>query len=149
MTFVDGLTHPCILRCRAAGNRPVEIEAVYPQTQVQLCMVHLLRNSLKYVPWKQQREVAADLKSIYQASTLEQAEDALTAFSHKWDERYPTISGLWLSHWQRIIPFFAYPADIRRLVYTTNAIESVNCSLRKVLKTKGSFPIAWIIANFS
>jgi transposase-like protein len=63
MTFVDGL--PCILRCRAAGNRPVEIEAVYPQTQVQLCMVHLLRSSLKYVPWKQQREVAADLKSIY------------------------------------------------------------------------------------
>ena len=116
------------------------IEAVYPQTQVQLCIVHLIRNSLKYVPWKQQREVIADLKLIYQASTLEQAEDALTAFAHKWDSRYPTISQLWLRHWERIIPFFTYPADIRRVVYTTNAIESLNRSLRKVLKTKGSFP---------
>jgi len=126
---VDGLT-----------GFPEAIAAVYPQTQVQLCIVHLVRNSLKYVPWKQQREVAADLKSIYQASTLEQAEDALTAFAQKWDSCYPTISGLWLRHWERIIPFFAYPADIRRVVYTTNAIESLNRSLRKVLKTKGSFP---------
>lgn len=116
------------------------IEAVYPQTQVQLCIVHLVRNSLKYVPWKQQRQVVADLKLIYQASTVEQAEDALTAFAQKWEERYPTISQLWLRHWQRIIPFFAYPPDIRRVVYTTNAIESLNRSLRKVLKTKGSFP---------
>lgn len=119
---------------------PEAIAAVYPQTQVQLCIVHLVRNSLKYVPWKQQREVAADLKGIYQASTVEQAEDALTGFAQKWDERYPTISGLCLRHWERIIPFFAYPADIRRVVYTTNAIESLNRSLRKVLKTKGSFP---------
>jgi len=126
---VDGLT-----------GFPEAIEAVYPQTQVQLCIIHLVRNSLKYVPWKQQREGAADLKSIYQASTLEQAEDALTAFAQKWDTRYPTISGLWLRHWQQIIPFFAYPADIRRGVYTTNAIESLNRSLRKVLKTKGAFP---------
>jgi transposase-like protein len=126
---VDGLT-----------GFPEAIEVVYPQTQVQLCIVHLVRNSLKYVPWKQQREVAAELKSIYQASTVEQAEDALTAFAHKWDERYPSISRLWLRHWERIIPFFAYPADIRRVVYTTNAIESLNRSLRKVLKTKGSFP---------
>jgi len=116
------------------------IEAVYPQTQVQLCVVHLVRNSLKYVPWKQQREVAADLKLIYQASTVEQAEDALTAFAQKWEERYPTISQLWLRHWERIIPFFAYPPDIRRVVYTTNVIESLNRSLRKVLKNKGSFP---------
>jgi putative transposase len=126
---VDGLT-----------GFPEAIAAVYPHTQVQLCIVHLVRNSLKYVPWKQQREVAADLKSIYQASTLEQAEDVLTAFAQKWDPCYPTISGLWLRHWERIIPFFAYPADIRRVVYTTNAIESLNRSLRKVLKTKGSFP---------
>ncbi len=116
------------------------IEAVYPQTQVQLCIVHLVRNSLKYVPWKQQRQVAADLKLIYQASTVEQAEDALTAFAQKWEERYPTISQLWLRHWERIIPFFSSPPDIRRVVYTTNAIESLNRSLRKVLKTKGSFP---------
>lgn len=126
---VDGLT-----------GFPEAIEAVYPQTQVQLCIVHLVRNSLKYVPWKQQRQVAAELKLIYQAATVEQAEDALTTFAHKWDSRYPTISQLWLRHWEQIIPFFAYPADIRRVVYTTNAIESLNRSLRKVLKTKGSFP---------
>jgi transposase-like protein len=119
---------------------PDAIEAVYPQTQVQLCIVHLVRNSLKYVPWKQQRQVAADLKLIYQASTVEQAEDALAAFAQKWDSRYPTISQLWLRHWERIVPFLAYPPDIRRVVYTTNAIESLNRSLRKVLKNKGSFP---------
>ena len=99
-----------------------------------------MRNSLKYVPWKQQRQVAAELKLIYQASTVEQAEDALTTFAQKWDSRYPTISQLWLRHWEQIIPFFNYPADIRRAIYTTNAIESLNRSLRKVLKTKGSFP---------
>lgn len=126
---VDGLT-----------GFPDAIEAVYPQAQVQLCIVHLMRNSLKYVPWKQQREVAADLKQIYQATTVEQAEDALTTFAQKWDGRYPTISQLWLRHWERVLPFFTYPGDIRRVIYTTNAIESLNRSLRKVLKTKGSFP---------
>ncbi len=126
---VDGLT-----------SFPEAIEAVYPQAQVQLCIVHLVRNSLKYVPWKQQREVASDLKQIYQASTVEQAEDALATFAQQWDERYPTISQLWLRHWERITPFFAYPPDIRRVIYTTNAIESLNRSLRKVLKNKGSFP---------
>lgn len=126
---VDGLT-----------GFPDAIEAVYPQTQVQLCIVHLLRNSLKYVPWKQRREVAADLKTIYTAATVEQAEDTLTAFAQKWDSGYPTISQLWLRHWERILPFFAYPPDIRRVIYTTNAIESLNRSLRKVLKNKGSFP---------
>jgi transposase-like protein len=84
--------------------------------------------------------VATDLKRIYQATTLEQAEDALTAFAQKWDNPYPTISKLWFRQWEQIMPFFAYPPDIRRVVYTTNAIESVNRSLRKVLKTKGSFP---------
>lgn len=126
---VDGLT-----------GFPDAIESVYPQTQVQLCIVHLMRNSLKYVPWKQQREVAADLKQVYQAATVEQAEDALAAFAQKWDGRYPTISQLWLRHWERIIPFFTYSSDIRRVIYTTNAIESLNRSLRKVLKNKGSFP---------
>ncbi len=134
---VDGLTgFPEAYACGGAKL----YAAVYPQTQVQLCIVHLVRNSLKYVPWKQQRQVAADLKSIYQASTLEQAEDALTAFAQKWDNHYPTISKLWFRLWEQIIPFFAYPADVRRVVYTTNAIESLNRSLRKVLKTKGSFP---------
>lgn len=130
---VDGLT-----------GFPDAIESVYPQTQVQLCIVHLMRNSLKYVPWKQQREVAEDLKQIYQAATVEQAEDALAAFAQKWDGRYPTISQLWLRHWERIIPFFTYPPDIHRVIYTTNARGTLwvalNRSLRKVLKNKGSFP---------
>ena len=126
---VDGLT-----------GFPEAIETVFPQSRVQLCIVHLVRNSLNYVPWKNRKEVAADLKVIYRAATVEQAEDALTEFAQKWDERYPAISQMWLRHWERIVPFFDYPEDIRRVIYTTNAIESLNRSLRKVLKTKGSFP---------
>jgi len=135
-----GVQDICIACVDGLTGFPEAIETVYPEAQVQLCIVHLVRNSLKYVPWKDQREVAADLKLIYQAVTVEQAEDALSAFAHKWDGRYATISGLWLRHWERIIPFFAYSEDIRRVIYTTNAIESLNRSLRKVLKTKGSFP---------
>lgn len=126
---VDGLT-----------GFPEAIEAVYPQAQVQLCIVHLVRQSLRYVSWKDQKAVAADLKLIYRASTLTEAEDALTEFGEKWDEKYPHISQSWLRNWERITPFFHYPEEIRRVIYTTNAIESLNRSLRKVLKTKGSFP---------
>jgi len=125
---VDGLT-----------GFPQAIEAVYPKTRIQLCIVHLVRNALNYVPWKEKKEVAADLKEIYQASTVAEAEMALERFADKWDDKYPTISAMWLRHWERVIPFFDYPPDIRRAIYTTNAIESVNRSLRKVLKTKGSF----------
>ena len=116
------------------------IETLYPQTRVQLCIVHLIRNSLKYVSWKHRKEVAADLKPIYQAATVCEAEDALTHFADKYDQVYPTISQIWLRHWERVIPLFDYPPDIRKAIYTTNAIESVNRSLRKVLKTKGAFP---------
>ena len=119
---------------------PEAITSIYPHTQVQLCIVHLLRNCFKYVPWKERKQVAADLKPIYQAATVEQAEDALEAFAQKWDEAYPTISQIWLRHWENIIPFFDYPPEIRKVIYTTNAIESLNRSLRKVLKTKGAFP---------
>ncbi len=119
---------------------PEAIQAVFPQTQVQLCIVHLIRNSLKYVRWQQRKQVAADLKPIYQAATVAEAEDALAAFAEQWDETYPTISAMWLRHWEHVIPFFEYPHDIRRVIYTTNAIESLNRSLRKVLKTKGCFP---------
>jgi putative transposase len=126
---VDGLT-----------GFPDAIAAVFPNTQVQLCIVHLIRNSLKYVTWKQQKEVAADLKPIYRAATVAEAELALETFAEKWDETYPTISALWLRHWENIIPFFEYPDDIRKVIYTTNTIESLNRSLRKVLKTKGAFP---------
>jgi putative transposase len=119
---------------------PEAIETVFPQTAVQLCIVHQIRGSLNYVTWKQRKTVAADLKPIYQASTVEQAELRLDEFAAKWDGTYPTISQMWRRNWDHLIPFFAYPADIRRVIYTTNAVESLNMSLRKVIKTRGSFP---------
>jgi len=119
---------------------PEAIEAVYPQAQVQLCMVHMVRHSLKYVSWKQRKEVAAGLKVIYGAATAEQAAVNLEAFSRKWDEKYPTISVSWRNNWERIAPLFGYPPEIRKIIYTTNTIESLNMSLRKVTKNRGSFP---------
>ena len=119
---------------------PEAIETVFPQTQVQLCIVHMVRNSLKYVSWKQRKEVAADLKTIYQAATAEQAEMELMAFEEKWDETHPSISQSWRRNWENITPFFAYSPEIRKVIYTTNAIESLNMSLRKVTKNRGSFP---------
>lgn len=119
---------------------PQAIESVYPQTQVQLCVVHLIRNCLRYVPWRDSKEVARDLKPIYQASTLEAAEVALDEFAAKWDKQYPAISQIWIRHWENIVPIFDYPMEIRRVIYTTNAIESLNRSLRKVIKTKAVFP---------
>lgn len=119
---------------------PEAIETVFPETQVQLCIVHMVRNSLKFVSWKQRKEVAGDLKSIYQAATAEQAEMELTAFESKWDKTHPTIGPSWRRNWAQVIPFFSYPADIRKVIYTTNAIESLNMSLRKVTKNRASFP---------
>jgi len=119
---------------------PEAIEAVFPRTQIQLCLVHMVRHSLKYVSWKQRKEVAADLKMIYQSATAEQAEMNLTAFEAKWDESHPSIGQSWRRNWERITPFFAYPTEIRKVIYTTNAIESLNMSLRKVTKNRGSFP---------
>jgi len=126
---VDGLT-----------GFPDAIQTVYPNTQVQLCIVHMVRNSLRYVGWKKKKEVATDLKTIYAAKTLGEAELALTAFSDKWDKEFPSISKSWLTHWENIIPFFEYPDDIRKVIYTTNAIESLNMSIRKVIKNKRIFP---------
>ena len=119
---------------------PEAIEAVYPKAEVQLCIVHLVRASLNYVNWKQRKEVAADLKRIYQSSTAAQAEVQLEEFAVKWDEVYPMVSQIWRRNWARTIPFFAYPAEIRKAIYTTNAIESLNMSLRKIVKMRGSFP---------
>ncbi|MRR56562.1 MAG: IS256 family transposase [Deltaproteobacteria bacterium] len=119
---------------------PEAIEAVFPQTQIQLCIVHMVRHSLNYVSWKQRKEAAADLKTIYQAPTLELAETNLDAFAAKWDATHPTIAKSWRNNWERIIPLFSYPPDIRKAIYTTNAIESLNMSLRKVTKNRGSFP---------
>ena len=119
---------------------PEAIETVFPDTQVQLCIVHMVRNSLKFVSWKQRKEVAGDLKLIYQSATAEQAETELTAFEAKWDKTHPTIGQSWRRNWAQVIPFFSYPADIRKVIYTTNAIESLNMSLRKVTKNRASFP---------
>lgn len=119
---------------------PEAIEAVYPAAQVQLCIVHLVRHSLNFVSWKQRKEMADDLKEIYSAPTVEQAEANLVTFGEKWDATHPRVSQSWQNNWQRIIPYFAYPPEIRRVIYTTNTIESLNMSLRKVTKNRGSFP---------
>ena len=119
---------------------PEAIESVFPQTEVQLCIVHLVRHSLNFVGWKQHKEVAADLKLIYRAATEAEAEQRLTEFSLKWDAKFPMIAKSWRSNWTRVMPLFAHPPAIRKVIYTTNAIESLNMSLRKVTKARGSFP---------
>jgi len=119
---------------------PEAIETVFPRAQVQLCLVHMVRHSLKYVSWKQRKEVATELKTIYQAPTAEQAEMELMTFEEKWDKTHPSIGQSWRRNWERITPFFAYSPEIRKVIYTTNAIESLNMSLRKVTKNRGSFP---------
>ncbi len=119
---------------------PEAIETVYPHAIVQLCIVHMVRNSLNYVGWNKRKEVAADLRLVYSAATIDEAEHALADFEDKWNNTYPPIALSWRNNWQRIIPFFDYPPEIRRIIYTTNAIESVNMSLRKVSKSRGSFP---------
>lgn len=119
---------------------PEAIETVFPKTEVQLCIVHLVRNSLNYVGWKQRKEVARDLKTIYTSATADEAEMRLAEFAAKWDEKFPMIAKSWRSNWAYVIPFFAHPPEIRRVIYTTNVIESLNMSLRKVTKTRNSFP---------
>lgn len=119
---------------------PEAIETIYPKTQVQLCLVHLVRFSLAYVSYKDRKAVAADLKLIYRAATVEEAEHKLAEFAATWDARYASIAKSWKANWSRVIPMFGFPEDIRRAVYTTNAIESLNMSLRKIIKTRASFP---------
>ena len=119
---------------------PEAITSVFPQTQIQLCIVHMVRNSLKYVGWKQRKEAAADLKEIYSAATEELGQAALERLEQKWDASHPLIAKPWRANWQLVSPFYAYPPEIRKVIYTTNAIESLNMSLRKIIKTKASFP---------
>ena len=119
---------------------PEALESVYPKTEVQLCIVHMVRNSLRFVSYKHRKQLAAALKEIYRASTVEQAEEALLELENDWDERYPMVSKSWRNNWTRITPFFAYPPEIRKVIYTTNAIESLNNSLRKVTRNRNSFP---------
>ena len=119
---------------------PDAIEAVYPKTWVQTCIVHLIRNSLKFVPYKDMRAVAKDLKPIYTAVDRDHAWEQLERFAEKWDAKYPMISESWTEHWERVVPFLAFPPDVRRAVYTTNTIEALNRQIRKIIKTRGSFP---------
>ena len=126
---VDGLT-----------GFPNAIQTVFPKTTVQLCIVHMVRNSVAFVSWQQRKQVCADLKAIYSAATESEAEFNLELFAEKWDKQYPSISKSWRNHWQHIIPFFAFPPEIRKVIYTTNAIESMNSSLRKVIKSQQIFP---------
>lgn len=125
---VDGLT-----------GFPDAINTVFPQTQVQRCIVHMVRTSLKYVAWKDYKAVTTDLKAIYQSATEEKAFLALDAFAEKWDAQYPAISRAWRANWAQLNPFFAYPADIRKVIYTTNAIESLNSVIRHAIKKRKIF----------
>ena len=119
---------------------PDAISTAFPATQIQLCIVHMVRNSVKYVPWKEYKPVTADLKRIYQSVTEEEALQALDEFADKWDEKYPQISRSWRSHWQNLNTLYSYPADIRKVIYTTNAIESLNSVIRKATKKRKLFP---------
>ena len=131
----------CFIACvDGLKGLPEAIEAVYPHTRVQLCIVHQVRNSLKYVTWKDRKAVAGGLRAIYTAPSEAAASDALNAFNEVWGEKYPAIVPSWERNWERLTPFFDYPPAIRKVVYTTNAIESLNYSLRKVIKGRGAFP---------
>jgi putative transposase len=119
---------------------PEAIEAVFPETWVQTCIVHLIRHSLRFVPDKYRRAVAKDLKPIYTAVDVDAAAAALAAFEASWDERYPMIGTTWRDNWEHVIPFLAFPPDLRRVVYTTNTIEALHRQIRKTIKTRGHFP---------
>ncbi|KFK94903.1 MULTISPECIES: IS256 family transposase [unclassified Serratia (in: enterobacteria)] len=119
---------------------PDAINNIYPQTHIQLCIIHMVRNSLKYVSWKDYKAVTSGLKTVYQAPTEEAALMALDKFAGVWDEKYPQISKSWRSHWENLNTFFGYPADIRKAIYTTNAIESLNSVIRQAIKKRKVFP---------
>jgi transposase-like protein len=126
---VDGLT-----------GFPEAINAVFPETNVQLCMVHMVRNAVKYVSYKDRKAVTADLKGIYLAPSADAAQGALDRFAEKWDEKYPAVAKSWRSRWNEVIPFMKFSPEIRKAIYTTNAVESVNYTLQRSLKTRLSFP---------
>jgi len=120
---------------------PEALDTVFPATTLQTCIVHLIRNSLAYANWKERKPLASALKPIYTAVSAEAAEDELNAFAEgPWGQKFPTVVAAWRSAWDRVIPFFAFPPAVRKVIYTTNAIESVNAQLRKIIKTRGHFP---------
>jgi transposase-like protein len=119
---------------------PEAITAVFPKTQVQLCIVHMVRSSLAFVAWKDRQELVTDLKAIYHSITVDEAEKELDAFAAKWDSKYPRISRSWRTHWANLITFFQYPREIRKIIYTTNAVESLNSVIRKACNRHKLFP---------
>jgi putative transposase len=135
-----GVQDILIVCCDGLKGFPEAVEAVFPKTWVQLCIVHLIRNSLRFVGWKDRKTIAKELKPIYTADTESAAEAALDAFEAKFGDRYPMIVSSWRSNWERVIPFLAFPKDIRKAIYTTNAIESLNSVLRRTVRTRGHFP---------
>lgn len=133
--------HDILIACvDGLSGFPQAIETVYPNTRIQLCVVHMVRNSMKYVVWKDYKAVTQDLKRIYQSVTEAQARQALDDFSSKWDDKYPQVSKIWYRHWPHLITLFDYPDEIRRAIYTTNAVESLNSVIRKVIKKRKIFP---------
>ena len=116
------------------------LEAFYPEVKIQVCIVHMVRNALKYVVFKDRKQVATDLKRIYNSPTLSEAEKAPDEFSERWNEKYPPVSKSWHSHWDNLITIFDYFREIRRIIYTTNAIESLNSVIRKAIKNRKTFP---------
>jgi putative transposase len=116
------------------------IESIFPETEVQLCVIHQIRNSLKYVSWKDYKAFLKDLKTVYQADTKEIAESQLIKLEESWGKKYPIVIKSWYNNWERLSNYFKYPKDIRKIIYTTNLIEGFNRQLRKVTKTKGAFP---------
>lgn len=135
-----GLSTVCVVCCDGLTALPDAIEAVYAEAWVQCCVVHLIRNSLRHVSYKDRKGIVADLKPIYQAATEDAALEALMVFDDKWRDRYPMIGEMWRAHWEQFIPFFAFPPEIRKIIYTTNSIEAANRQLRKIIKTRGQFP---------
>ncbi len=120
---------------------PEAINAVFPETQVQTCIVHLIRYSLEFASWKERKPIAASLKAIYRAANAQAAAEALEAFDQShWGRRYPPIAAAWRRQWEQVIPFFAYPPEVRRIIYTTNAIESLHSQLRRAVRARGHFP---------
>jgi len=135
-----GVQDILIACCDGLKGFPQAIEAVFPKTVVQTCIVHMIRNSMRFVGWVQRKAVCAELRNVYAAPTEQAGLAELDAFEAKYAQRFPAIASSWRSNWERVRPFFDFPADLRRLIYTTNAIESLNFQLRKVTKAKGHFP---------
>jgi len=135
-----GVKHFLIACVDGLSGFPEAINTCFPEAKIQLCIVHMVRNSLKFVPWKDYKAVTADLKRIYQSTTEQEASLELDQFADRWDDKYPQISRSWRTHWHNLITLFDYPEDIRKVIYTTNAIESLNSVIRKSVKTRKLFP---------